>query len=72
MPERDEQRNGTDSSNWIDGPYNRWGFLHVRELDRTARIASLARRRSNRCPDRPSTLAGFSSSTTVAAGRCRS
>jgi CubicO group peptidase (beta-lactamase class C family) len=25
--------------NWIDGPYNRWGFLHVRELARTARIA---------------------------------
>src|SRR5689334_13655641 len=24
--------------NWIDGPYNRWGFLHVRELARTARI----------------------------------
>ncbi|HEY4609813.1 MAG TPA: serine hydrolase, partial [Ilumatobacteraceae bacterium] len=28
----------TDSSNWIDGPHNRWGFLHVRELTRTARI----------------------------------
>src|SRR3954463_11099300 len=26
------------SDNWIDGPYNRWGFLHVRELARTARI----------------------------------
>src|SRR5689334_10263151 len=25
--------------NWIDGPYNRWGFLHVRELARTARIS---------------------------------
>src|SRR3954454_13731101 len=24
--------------NWIEGPYNRWGFLHVRELARTARI----------------------------------
>jgi CubicO group peptidase (beta-lactamase class C family) len=24
--------------NWIDGPFNRWGFLHVRELARTARI----------------------------------
>ena len=24
--------------NWIDGPYNRWGFRHVRELARTARI----------------------------------
>jgi CubicO group peptidase (beta-lactamase class C family) len=27
------------SDNWIDGPFNRWGFLHVRELARTARIA---------------------------------
>src|SRR3954453_15659967 len=26
------------SDNWIDGPFNRWGFLHVRELARTARI----------------------------------
>src|SRR3954465_3934811 len=25
--------------NWIEGPYNRWGFLHVRELARTARIS---------------------------------
>ena len=32
-------RGGADSANWIDGPYNRWGFLHVRELTRTARIA---------------------------------
>lgn len=24
--------------NWVEGPYNRWGFLHVRELARTARI----------------------------------
>src|SRR3954453_17727695 len=24
--------------NWIEGPHNRWGFLHVRELARTARI----------------------------------
>jgi CubicO group peptidase (beta-lactamase class C family) len=24
--------------NWILGPFNRWGFLHVRELARTARI----------------------------------
>src|SRR3954465_4918758 len=31
-------RGETDSSNWIDGPHNRWGFLHVRELTRTARI----------------------------------
>jgi 6-aminohexanoate-oligomer exohydrolase len=26
------------SDNWMDAPYNRWGFLHVRELARTARI----------------------------------
>lgn len=31
-------RGETNSSNWIDGPHNRWGFLHVRELTRTARI----------------------------------
>jgi CubicO group peptidase (beta-lactamase class C family) len=24
--------------NWVEGPFNRWGFLHVRELARTARI----------------------------------
>lgn len=27
-----------NSDNWIDPPHNRWGFLHVRELTRTARI----------------------------------
>lgn len=26
------------SADWITGPNNRWGFLHVRELARTARI----------------------------------
>ena len=26
------------SDNWIEGPFNRWGFLHVRELARTALI----------------------------------
>jgi CubicO group peptidase (beta-lactamase class C family) len=31
-------RGETNSSNWIDGPHNRWGFLRVRELTRTARI----------------------------------
>jgi CubicO group peptidase (beta-lactamase class C family) len=31
-------RGGADSTNWIDPPHNRWGFLHVRELTRTARI----------------------------------
>ncbi len=34
-----EARGQTDSTNWIDAPHNRWGFLHVRELTRTARIA---------------------------------
>jgi CubicO group peptidase (beta-lactamase class C family) len=34
-----ETRGDTDSSNWIDSPHNRWGFLHVRELTRTARIS---------------------------------
>jgi CubicO group peptidase (beta-lactamase class C family) len=36
--ETERQRSGADSSNWIDAPQNRWGFLHVRELTRTARI----------------------------------
>jgi CubicO group peptidase (beta-lactamase class C family) len=27
------------ADNWIEGPYNRWGFLHVRELARTAPIS---------------------------------
>lgn len=31
-------RGEADSANWIDPPHNRWGFLHVRELTRTARI----------------------------------
>jgi len=33
---------GVNSQNWIDGPFNRWGFLHVRELTRTARIGGSA------------------------------
>ena len=33
-------RGAADSSNWIDAPHNRWGFLHVRELTRTARIGA--------------------------------
>jgi CubicO group peptidase (beta-lactamase class C family) len=31
-------RDEADSSNWIDAPHNRWGFLHVGELARTVRI----------------------------------
>jgi CubicO group peptidase (beta-lactamase class C family) len=38
MPSTTAGRGGTNPSNWIDGPHNRWGFLHVRELTRTARI----------------------------------
>ncbi|MDX6631950.1 MAG: hypothetical protein QOH00_4196, partial [Gaiellales bacterium] len=30
---------GVTTANWLDGPYNRWGFRHVPELCRTARIA---------------------------------
>ena len=31
-------REGVTADNWIDGPFNRWGFRHVRELAGTARI----------------------------------
>ena len=51
-------RGAANSANWIDAPHNRWGFLHVRELTRTARI--------DRCPNpvqalprRPTDLDGF-------------
>ena len=30
---------GVTTANWLDGPYNRWGFRHVPELCRTASIA---------------------------------
>jgi hypothetical protein len=30
---------GVTTANWLDGPYNRWGFRHVPELCRTAPIA---------------------------------
>ncbi|MEY2401699.1 MAG: hypothetical protein QOJ08_1810 [Ilumatobacteraceae bacterium] len=33
-------RGETDSTNWIDAPHNRWGFLHVRDLARTAQITA--------------------------------
>jgi CubicO group peptidase (beta-lactamase class C family) len=35
-------RGEANSTNWIDVPHNRWGFLHVREVARTARIAGSA------------------------------
>ena len=33
-----ERPRGVTPDNWIEGPFNRWGFLHVRELARTAAI----------------------------------
>ncbi len=30
---------GLTLSNWIDAPHNRWGFWHVREMTRSARIS---------------------------------
>ncbi len=30
---------GATSANWLDAPHNRWGFLHVGELARTAAIS---------------------------------
>jgi CubicO group peptidase (beta-lactamase class C family) len=30
---------GVTAANWLDGPYNRWGFRHVPQLCRTAPIA---------------------------------
>jgi len=51
-------RDGVTSQNWIDGPFNRWGFVHVRELTRTARIggSSVA---LPPLPHRLDTLGGF-------------
>jgi 6-aminohexanoate-oligomer exohydrolase len=33
------RRDGCTSDNWTEPPWNRWGFSHVRELARTARIS---------------------------------
>ena len=30
---------GVTAANWLDAPYNRWGFRHVPQLCRTAPIA---------------------------------
>ena len=30
---------GVTTANWLDAPYNRWGFRHVAALCRTATIA---------------------------------
>lgn len=30
---------GATGENWLDAPYNRWGFLHVAELARTEKIS---------------------------------
>ena len=32
------ERNGCTPENWLDAPYNRWSFWHVREMTRTATI----------------------------------
>ncbi len=42
-PDFGARRGEASSTNWIDPPYNRWGFLHVRELTRTARIRGSGR-----------------------------
>src|SRR6185503_9410888 len=41
-PDPRTARGEASSANWIDPPHNRWGFLHVRELTRTARIRGSA------------------------------
>ncbi|MEY4173138.1 MAG: hypothetical protein RI900_303 [Actinomycetota bacterium] len=38
QPPRTMRREGCTSENWTQPPWNRWGFSHVRELARTARI----------------------------------
>jgi CubicO group peptidase (beta-lactamase class C family) len=51
-------RGGATSENWIVGPHNRWGFLHVRELARTARIRG-CRDSVEPLPRRPHDLSGL-------------
>jgi CubicO group peptidase (beta-lactamase class C family) len=53
-----ETRGQADSTNWIDAPHNRWGFLHVRELTRTARVAA-ARDLLDELPRRLTDVSGF-------------
>jgi CubicO group peptidase (beta-lactamase class C family) len=53
-----DARDGTDSTNWIDSPRNRWGFLHVRELTRTARIAA-SPQPLDALPKQPVDISGF-------------
>ena len=53
-----ETRGEADSTNWIDAPHNRWGFLHVRELTRTAHIAG-ASSPAEGLPRRPTDIGGF-------------
>ncbi len=38
-PPEPMRREGCTSDNWTKGPWNRWGFSHVRELAHTARIS---------------------------------
>ena len=56
--EHGPQRGETNSANWIDAPHNRWGFLHVRELTRTARIGG-SQDRVDRLPRRLHDLDSF-------------
>ena len=32
------ERGGCTTANWLEAPYNRWSFWHVREMTRTATI----------------------------------
>ena len=56
---------GVTTANWLDAPYNRWGFRHVAELCRTATIAA----ETGRCAScrAPSAISTASRSTTPAA-----
>ena len=37
-PSAQERGVRATSANWIDSPFNRWGYSHVRELTRTAAV----------------------------------
>jgi CubicO group peptidase (beta-lactamase class C family) len=50
---------GVTTANWIDAPYNRWGFRHVPDLCRTAAIAR-GSRPVRELPRAERDLAGFS------------
>ena len=52
------ERGETNSTNWIDGPHNRWGFLHVRDVARTVRIGG-SREAVEPLPRRHHDISGF-------------